>query len=142
MCLDFDKTRGRDSISNPVFFPNYTGAKNYALKTARIFEFGTQWTPRRTYIAYVKIFELPFGMHVVIDDSDHDYGHYEMYQNHLETVYDPQTTAAMLIQKRWREIYNRRFVAAVIIKRELRKAIANPYTQLCKRRLVREFNEM
>jgi len=143
MCLEFDKTRGRDSIGNPVFWPTYTSAKKYALKYARIFEWSSQFTPDippRTHIMYVKIFELPFGTHVVIDDSDHTYAHYEMYQNHLETVYDPATTAAMIIQKRWRVIYNKRFVSAVIIKRELRKAIANPYTELCKRRLLREFN--
>ena len=146
LCLKFDKNGKRDSISTPIFWPTYTSAKNFAVTNAKIIR---DWTspylpdfPPKTFVFYYKIFELPYGIHVVIDDTDAEYGHYEMYQNHIETVYDPETTAAMIIQKHWRMVYNRRFVAAVIIKRELRKAIANPYTELCKRRLLREFSEM
>ena len=146
MCLQFDKNRQRDSISNPRFFPNYTSAKKYAIKNASILE---NWRPsllpefkERTFVFYYKIFELPFDQDVVIDDSDPDYPHWEMYRNHVDTIYDPKTTAAMLIQKYWRIIYYKRFVAAVVIKRHLKFAIANPYTELCKRRLMREFHEL
>jgi len=146
MCLKFDKNGKRDSVSHPLFFLSYNSAKKFAHSHAKIIE---NWTspylpdfPPQTFVFYYKIFQLPCGEHVVIDDSDPDYGHYEMYENHVESVYDPRTTAAMLIQKYWRVVYHKRFVAAVIIKRELRKAISNPYTELCKRRLMREFYEL
>jgi len=145
MCMQFDKNRQRDSLGNPAFFPNYKSAKQFAIKNARIIE--PMWLESiqmsiKKMVFYYKIFELPYGQHVIIDDDDPNYGHYELYQSHIETVYDPVTTAAMLIQKCWRVVYHRRFVAAVIIKRELRKAIANPYTEICKRRLLREFREI
>lgn len=142
MCIQFDKTRGNHSIGHPVFWPSYSMAKNYAVRSARIFQWWSEFTPDippRTYVMYVKIFKVPYGTPVVINEM---YAYYEMYQNHIETVYDTSTTAAMIIQKYWRVIYNERFVAAVIIKKHLRLAIANPYTELCRRRLLREFSEM
>ena len=48
----------------------------------------------------------------------------------------------MIIQRKWRTIYNTRFAAAVIIRKRMKQAIANPYTQLCRNRLKREFNQM
>jgi hypothetical protein len=141
--MQFDKVLER-SVGNPVFWPTYSMAKNFAVNTARIItNFWPEPTNPRTYFIYVKIFEIPYGTHVVINENNlEDQWHYQMYQNHLENVYDSETTAAMIIQKRWRVIYNKRFVAAVIIKKKLRKAIANPYTELCRRRLLREFYEL
>ena len=47
-----------------------------------------------------------------------------------------------LIQKRWKSIYQNKVNCANIIKNTIRKAIANPYTQLCQNRLLHEFNNM
>ena len=46
------------------------------------------------------------------------------------------------IQQRWKEIYNKRVKSINLIKRKYKIAIANPYTQLCRNRLIREFIEM
>jgi len=48
----------------------------------------------------------------------------------------------ILIQNWWRKIYNNRIKNANIIKKAIREAIANPNTQLCKNRLLHEFNGM
>ena len=139
ICYRYDSTQGTVPLSCTTFFQRYNQAKKYALKEAKIIEnFRSSFRPEippRTFIFYIKIFKIPFGEQL-------DIHHYELYQQCIETVYDPKTTAAMIIQKIWKSIYNRRFVASVIIKKHVRKAISNPYTQLCKNRLIREFNQL
>jgi len=49
---------------------------------------------------------------------------------------------AEIIQKHFRYYLKRKIDAVVFLQYHLRKAIANPYTTLCRRRLLREFNEM
>ena len=141
MVMEFDtRIRPQDSVTR--FFPTYLSAKIFTLNCVVLSE--ESWCESRQIMSpklviYFKIFKIDYGDHVWLYYRNQKR---LMYQNHIETVYDPKTTAAMLIQKYWRLVYNRRFVAAVIIKRELRKAISNPYTELCKRRLVREFHEL
>ena len=141
MVMEFDtRIRPQDSVTR--FFPTYLSAKIFALNCVVLSE--ESWCESRQIMSpklviYFKIFKIDYGDHVWLYYRNQKR---LMYQNHIETVYDPKTTAAMLIQKYWRLVYNRRFVAAVIIKRELRKAISNPYTELCKRRLMREFHEL
>ena len=129
MCYVYDALRGSAPGSDSSFFGTYSQAKKFAVKSAKIIEnywcYLTPEIPPKTFIFYVKIFKIPLEGEVVI-----------------ETVYDIQTTAAMIIQRKWKPIYNRRFVAAVIIKKHARRAISNPYTQLCRNRLMREFTEL
>jgi hypothetical protein len=49
---------------------------------------------------------------------------------------------AEIIQRQFRAYLKRKLDAVVFLQYHLRKAIANPYTRLCRRRLLREFNEM
>ena len=141
MVMEFDtRIRPQDSVTR--FFPTYLSAKIFTLNCVVLSE--ESWCESRQImtpklVIYFKIFKIDYGDHVWLYYRNQKR---LMYQNHIETVYDPKTTAAMLIQKYWRLVYNRRFVAAVIIKRRLRQAIANPYTELCKRRLMREFYEL
>ena len=137
LCVKFDKNRENYSGSHH-FFQTYSDALKFAKQLAIIVD-RYDWT-KRTYIFYVKIFELPH-YHYVIGDIDYYQGNYDNHR-HVVTVYDTKTIATIIIQKRWRIIYNRRVVAASLIKRQLKWAIANPYTELCKRRLLREFEEM
>ena len=70
------------------------------------------------------------------------------YQNKVEevnfpiVVYHDKIRKAIFIQREFRKHLKRRLEAATVIQRHLRKSIANPYTELCRRRLLREFNEM
>ncbi len=70
------------------------------------------------------------------------------YQNKIQEVnfpiivYHDKIRKAIFIQRKFRKHLKRRLEAALLIQKHLRKAIANPYTKLCRRRLLREFNEM
>ena len=146
MCLRYDSLRGLAPIGCPVFFPIYRLALDYATKKAVIMEehrfalLNTEYfSPKCVF--YVKIFEIPFGYNIPIHHHK-DAENYELYEMCMKTVYDRETTAVMIIQRKWRTIYNTRFAAAVIIRKRMKHAIANPYTQLCRNRLNREFNQM
>ena len=133
MCLRF--TQEGELRHIPIFFKNYDSALIFAYKEAIILP-AQDWYKKDT-VFNIKIFQIPFGIPVSVRTDDDDY--MEFY---VKTVYDPKTTKIMIIQKKWREIYNTRLVSAWIIKRHIRRAIANPKTQLCKNRLYREFNNM
>ena len=144
MCVRYDLLRDDSPVGNPIFFQTKIKATIYAKKQAQILE--SRWSsvmmkmmPRCEF--YLRIFEIPFETEVVVT-HDVGYENYELYDQCIDTVYGPHTTAAMIIQKRWRRIYNTRFASAAIIKKHLKRAISNPYTQLCRKRLLREFNEM
>ena len=149
ICMTYEKNNPENrATSSPVFWSTYCMAKNYAVKTATfihsfIHSSYTPDIPPRNRVFFVKIFEIPYGENIAVNDWDtEDIENLELYQYHIEDVYDSQTIAAFIIQKWWRKIYNKRLLAATIIKKRLRKAIANPYTELCRRRLLREFSEM
>ena len=127
MCLRY-KAGQMYSKDLPIFFKFYNQAKKYANKNA-IIKFNTHYI--------VKIFKINFKYHVCLNALDADF-----YENYIETVYDPKTTKVMLIQKRWRNIYQKRVDSANIIKEHFKIAIANPNTQLCKNRLLHEFYDM
>jgi len=137
MCLRYEANRGPNPISLPMFFRTYRDALVHAKEKAIIIENQNlpQFPPSKR-VFYVKIFKMPYGAYVIVD------GYNFNNQNHIDTVYDLKTTKCKIIQQWWRNIYNKRIVAAVIIKKHMRRAIVNPYTELCRRRLLREFNEM
>ena len=138
MCLVYNSTT-HSQVRLPIFFNCYYLAYKFAIKEARIITtYGNNFTSifiPYTCILNVKIFKIPFNKHIhLICD--------QIYNQHIQTIYDPLTNAVLYIQKRWRIIYNRRLRAAIIIKKNLRKAIANPYTKLCQKRLLHEFNNI
>jgi len=139
MCLRF--TQEGEIRHLPTFFKNYESALFFAYKEAIILPsqpwYSDYGIPEKDTVFNIKIFQIPFGLAVSLTTGDDDY--MEFY---VKTIYDPKTTKIMIIQKKWREIYNTRLVSAWIIKRHIRSAIANPKTQLCKNRLYREFNNM
>jgi len=133
MCLRY-KSGNVYTRDLPIFFYYYKQALKYAYKNAVIKSRGNL----NPFIYYnVKIFKIPFKYHVCLNAYDANF-----YENHIKTVYDPKTTKVMLIQKRWRLIYQKRVDSANIIKDAVREAIANPNTQLCKNRLFHEFHNM
>ena len=57
-------------------------------------------------------------------------------------VYHDKIKKAKFIQKFYRKRLKRRLDCTLIIQRRFREVILNPYYLLCKKRLMREFNEM
>jgi hypothetical protein len=50
--------------------------------------------------------------------------------------------ATLLIQKKYRKYLAKKIKAVILLQRAIKKAILNPRTELCQKRLLREFNEM
>ena len=125
MCCAYDHYFDIYASVYPTFKKTYQGAIHFARKQCL------------NNFHRVHIFLIPFDEEACIDDSDHC-----VMENRIITVYEPLTAAAMVIQKWWKCIYQKRVDAANIIKEAVREAIANPNTQLCRNRLLREFNGM
>ena len=146
MCYTYDFLRGDGPVSCPVFFQTFEQALRHAKKDAIIIE--PHWyrllnTEHHSpgCIFYVKIFEIPFGYHVPIN-NEFGFENYELEEMCIKTIYNPPTCAAMVIQRKWRTIYNTRLASAAIIRKHMKLAIVNPYTQLGRNRLLREFAEL
>jgi hypothetical protein len=128
----------------PSFHKNLFDANRYALNNAKT------WVVNIPLIGIINqratmcvcIFEIPFGLDVPIYQPDFSSMDDEMWDYHIKTVWDRETSAARLIQNIYRSRFKLRVKSATIIQNVYREAIANPYILLCKRRLLREFNEM
>ncbi len=146
MCYTYDFLRGNNPVSCPVFFQTFEQAKCRAIENAIIIEPHWYRLANTEYhspgcIFYVRIFEIPFGYHVPIN-TEFAFENYELDQMCIETVYNQPTRAAMVIQRKWRTIYNTRVSSAAIIRKHMKRAIVDPNTQLCRNRLCREFAEL
>jgi len=123
----------------PVIFKNIYEANLYGYQKAR------RVRPYAPPIEYdwatlvVCIFKVPFGAKLITDNISHDSGIWDYYIN---TIADRETRAAKTIQKKYHRRYLKRIDSAILIQERYREAMGNPYTLLCKRRLLREFNEM
>ena len=57
-------------------------------------------------------------------------------------IYHDKIRKAIFIQRQFRKHLKLRLKSALIIQKHFRECISNPYRLLCKRRLLREFEEM
>jgi len=115
-----------EPLTNPLFFMSYIECKQFARESVK------------TY---------PYDWHVYFGNDSRcriDFFHVNIFKGEklLETVYDDIILASMKIQKAWRKRFTNRLIAAFIIRKHIKRAIANPSTQMCKNRLLREFYEM
>ena len=60
----------------------------------------------------------------------------------LIKIFNVQIRKLMLIQRFYKRRYHRKLFAILVLQRRFREAISCPYTQLCRRRLLREFDEL
>ncbi len=60
----------------------------------------------------------------------------------LFTVFHIKIRKAIIIQRFYKKRFRKRLLAILVLQRRFREAIGNPYTQICKRRLLTEFNEL
>jgi len=94
----------------------------------------------------VNIFKIPFNHEFTYYNDDNFKDIYDLIKIYSESgcfiEHICLNKSLIKIQRKWKEIYNKRIKSINLIKKHYKVAIANPYTQLCKNRLLREFNEM
>ena len=126
--------------SSPVFFKTIYEARVYGYRHARRRLYMNVSYLDEEYVTLgVCIFKVPFGAEVPCDDISMDSHIWDYF---VRTILDRETKAAKTIQRKYRLRYLKKIDAAIFIQEYYRRAIGDPYTQLCKNRLMREFNEM
>ena len=126
-CQVYNQEDGHNVNVHPIQCNTYREAKKIAVERATLVSHGPKspcWY----------IFKIPFTLHHYVTISLDDCV--------IETVYDPETVAAMKIQKWWHAIYINRLISAFVIRKHVHRALANPGTQLGRDRLLREFRRM
>jgi hypothetical protein len=128
----------------PIFFPTITLANRYAIDNAktRVLNIPEIGFSNKRITTCVCIFKIPFGRYIPIYSADFSSMDDEIWDFHEKTVWDRETKAARLIQEFYRERMEIKRASALLIQKVYREAIANPYTQLCRNRLLHEFNDM
>ena len=122
----------------PVFFKTIYQARVFAYQHAKIRPFYYLYHESSITLG-VCIFKIPFGVEVCCNDISMDSDIWEYF---VRTILDYETKAAKIIQRKYRLRYLKKIDAAIFIQEYYRRAMGDPYTQLCKNRLMREFNEM
>ena len=101
----------------------------------------------RAYNPEVSIYKIPRTLnmananfqfeHFDVDFEDYRFRIY--INNHVDKE---RYGAKRIIMRHYRKYHKRKLDAVIFLQYHLRKAIANPYTELCRRRLLREFNDI
>ena len=140
MCLVYNNQQSQP-ISNPNNFKNIFEARVFACKHATL-----QWFDNKYFSNHVRIFKIPFGKDVKsvakqrnavllmydrnrLDTSD-------LWLTYVESRYNRKTFAVYIIKKFYKAHYKKKMDSIIFLQYALRKAISNPYTSLCKRRLI------
>ena len=128
----------------PILFPSILEASRYASENAKtsVLNVPMIGIHNKRVTMCVCIFKIPFGRYIPIYGADFSSMDDEIWDFHEKTVWDKETRAARLIQEFYRERFELKKSSAILIQQRYREAIANPYTQLCRNRLLHEFNEM
>ena len=136
MCMVFSNEQEKN-ISSPNFFKNIYSARIFAYKRAKrhIVNIPALGYRNREVIIYVRIFKIPYSHDAFVEYSNS----FVFWNNHIATIRDPKETAARIIQRMCRFHYKTKIRAVRLIQRNWRLIISNPYTLLCKKRLLREY---
>jgi hypothetical protein len=128
----------------PSFHWNLPRARRYAIKNAKtsILNIPAVGYVNKQVTMCVCIFKIPFKREIPIYNPDFSSMDDEIWDYYETTVWDRETTSARFIQQVYRKRFRIRNESAAIIQERFREAIANPYTQLCRNRLLHEFEEM
>jgi hypothetical protein len=127
MCLVFNNYN-RENISYPRFFQNIFAARIYAISHAKLHN-----VMDHLYINTARIYEIYYN-----DDFDLE----NILNRHIEIYHSHEVLAAKCIQKHVKRYLKRKMDAIILLQYALKKAIANPRTKLCQKRLLREFDGM
>ena len=128
-------------VCSRYFFSNIVEARQHAKKKATIVFLAFN---REHYLyhneIFVDIYKIPFGIDTYIGE-DYDTICREFGDYYIDTYRDVKILAVKTIQKHYRIYFKKKMDSVLFLQYSLRKAIANPYTELCRRRLMREFSE-
>jgi hypothetical protein len=127
MCLVFNNYN-YENISYPRFYESIFAARIYATGHAKLHN-----VQGHLYINEARIYEINY-------DVDFDFDN--MLNDHIEIYHSREVLAAKRIQKKYKEYIKRKMNAIIFLQYTLKRAIANPRTKLCQKRLLREFNSM
>jgi hypothetical protein len=123
-------------IYGMYYFDNRLKAINCAVLCT-----GIRYNLKQLSEIYSDIYRVPLGTDISMGEEFIDLKRY--YSHYWIKRVRPRITVAIeTIQARFRAYLKKRLDAVVFLQFALRKAIANPYTQLCRKRLMREFNEL
>ena len=132
MCLVYNNFQ-RDAISHPTFFKNIFKARVFAFKHAKLHFFDNIY-----FLNKVRIFKFKYGQDSIVHD-DHTI---EFWDSYVEGYNCPEIDAISVIKNYYIRYFKRKMDAIYFLQYALKKAISNPKTELCKRRLLEEYNEM
>jgi hypothetical protein len=143
MCVSINPQEP-DNHGCPIFFQSILEANRYALDNAKTSVLNVPMIGiyNKRVTMCVCIFKIPFGRYIPIYGADYSSIDDEIWDFHERTIWDRQTRAARLIQEFYRERFELKKSSAILIQKVYREAIANPYTQLCRNRLLHEFEDM
>jgi hypothetical protein len=143
MCVSINP-RKPENHGCPIFFPTIFEANRYALENAKttVLNIPAIGYINKRITMCVCIFRIPYGRYIPIYSADFSSMDDEIWDFYEKTIWDRETKAARLIQEFYRERFELKKSSAIIIQKVYREAIANPYTQLCRNRLLHEFNDM
>jgi len=127
MCLVFNNYN-RENISYPRFFQNIFAARIYAISHAKLHN-----VSGHLYINTARIYEIYYN-----EDFDLD----NILNHHIEIYHSHEHISAIRIQKHFKRYFKRKMDAIILLQYRLKRAIANPRTKLCQKRLLREFHGM
>ena len=101
----------------------------------------------RVYNPEVSIYAIPRTVNMAhanfnfeYFDVDFEDYRFRIYSNNF--VDKERNRAKKIIMRYYRKYHKRKLDAVIFLQYHLRKAMANPYTELCRRRLLREFYEL
>ena len=145
VCIAFNDNLNYDfPIQSYSFFKTIYEARNDAFLRSEICFFG--YSHPELYLNYyneifVDIYKVPFGVDISTGENYIDIraqfsGHF------VRTIRSRKSLAIEIIQKYYKIYFKRKMDSIIFLQFALRKAIANPYTLLCRKRLLREFNEL
>jgi hypothetical protein len=118
------------------YFDNLLKATNCAVLST-----GVRYNLNQLSEIYSDIYRIPLGTDISMGEEIIDLKQY--YRHYWIKRVRPRIILAVEnIQRRFRAYLKKLTDAVVFLQHALRKAIANPYTQLCRKRLMREFNEL
>ena len=130
MCLSYNE-RYPILCSLPRFYIDYYSASIDGVQRSKK-------TNETTF--YVCIYKFPIGKAIpMFEPPEFDP---ELSEYHVKTIRNSLARNLINIQRFYRIRFYIKTVAATLIQKVYREAIANPYKLLCKNRLNREFNEM
>ena len=129
MCLIFN-TLQYSPISFARFFGTIYQARLYATTHAKIHRFDGN-----IFANYTRVYKVYYNEDFDIESYDYQNDYIEMYE-------DNRFVQLERIQYRYKQYHKRKMDAVILLQNCLKQAIANPRTELCKKRLIREFNGM